>query len=305
VTARSASRASPQRGRRARGGSDPEQQAGAGRALWNGSLGFGLVQIPVKLVTAEVSNELAFHELDKRDFGRIGFERINKTTGKPVEWKDIVKGYEIEKGRFVVVEADDFRKANVEATQTIEILDVVRAGEIPLPFFERPYYVVPDKRGQKAYALLRDALAAKGYVAVALVVIRTRQHLCAVVPEGRGLVLEILRFSHQLKSHELKPMARVAEVPPAATSKERALAEKLIEGMVGRWDPTKYRDSYAEDLLAAIRQKDKSGRVEPVNVPARREATVTDLAELLRRSIGAKKPATKSGARAGKARKVA
>jgi len=300
VKARAAGRATPERARPARGGGDSEEEAGAGRSLWSGSLGFGLVQIPVKLVTAEVSKELSFHELDKRDLGRIGFERINKTTGKPVEWKDIVKGYEIEKGRFVVVEPDDFRKANVEATQTIDILDVVRAGEIPLPFFERPYYVVPDKRGQKAYALLRDALAAKGYVAVALVVIRTRQHLCAIVPEGKGLVLEILRFSH-----ELKPMAKVAEARPEAAAKERALAETLIEGMVGRWDPTKYRDSYAEDLLAAIRKKDKGGQVEPVNVPARREATVTDLAELLRRSIGAKKPATKGGARAGKARKVA
>jgi DNA end-binding protein Ku len=291
---------------RGEGGGDGSGEKTSARALWSGSLGFGLVQIPVKLLTAEVSQEVPLHELDRHDGARIGYERINKTTGKRVEWGDIVKGYEIEKGRFVVLDPDDFRKANVEATQTIDILDFVRAGEIPLPFFERPYYVVPEKRGQKAYALLRDALAAKAYVGVALVVMRTRQHLCAIVPEGDGLVLELLRFAHELKPMGKAGVSSAASAASAASAKEVALAETLIEGMVGAWDPKKYRDSYTEDLLAAIRQKDKSGHIEPAGVPASREATVTDLAELLRRSLGAQKSAAApKGARPAKSRKVA
>jgi DNA end-binding protein Ku len=254
----------------------------------------------VGLVTAESSNELAFHELDKRDLSRIGYERINKTTRKPVEWHDIVKGYEIEKGRFVVLEPEDYQKANVAATQTIEILDFVRAADIPLPFFERPYSIVPDKRGQKAYAVLRDALASKGYVGIGLVVVRTRQHLCAVVPQGDLLVLELLRFPH-----ELKPAARVAGPRTKATDKEVALAGQLIETMVSPWEPQKYRDSYRDDLLAAIRQKDRSGHVTATTAPAAgRTAKIVDLAELLRKSVAAKKR-DRIGGRPSKQRNVA
>jgi DNA end-binding protein Ku len=268
----------------------------SGRAIWRGSLDFGLVQIPVSLVTAETSNELSFHELDKRDRSRVGYERINKTTGRPVEWRDIVKGYEIEKGRFVVLDPEDFQKANVAATQTIDIVDFVPAREIPPMFFERPYYIVPEKRGQKAYAVLREALAAKGYAGVALVVIRTRQHLSAVVPQAQSLVLELLRFAH-----ELKPLKQPADAPPKATAKEIALADTLIEGMSSRWDPTKYRDSYRDDLLAAIRQKDRTGHIKPASAPADRAAKVVDLAALLRTSIAT----MKKGRHPAKKRRVA
>jgi DNA end-binding protein Ku len=281
--------------RRGRQSAEPSEESPSGRALWSGTIGFGLIQIPVKLVTAETTKELAFHELDRRDSARIGYERVNKSTGKPVEWKDVVKGYEIEKGRFVVLDPEDFQKANVEASQSVDITDFVRASEIELPYFERPYYLVPDKRGQKAYAVLRDALASKGYVGVGLVVLRTRQHLCAVVPQGRGLVLELLRFEH-----ELKPMVGVAAAP-AASPRDLALAEKLMEAMVGRWDPAKYHDAYSEDLLAAIRQKDKTGKIQPAKVPAARESNVTDLSELLRRSMDSiKKGGSRGSARSAK-----
>ncbi|MDP9000097.1 MAG: Ku protein [Myxococcota bacterium] len=285
-------RSAAQRGG-ASGGEDDSQKR---RALWRGSLGFGLIQIPAALVTAESPSELAFHELDKRDSARIGYERVNKSTGKPVEWKDIVKGYEIEKGRFVVLEPDDFAKANVAATQSIDVLDFVRLMDIPPLYYERPYYIVPEKGGQKAYAVLRDALASKGYAAIATVVLRTRQHLCAVIPQGNGLVLELLRFAH-----ELRPMAKGADGPSKATSKEIALAEQLIDGMKSAWDPKRYRDSYSDDLLAAIRQKDKTGRVEPVGTAVARPANVMNLADLLQQSLAA----TKKRGRTAKARKAA
>jgi DNA end-binding protein Ku len=270
------------RGTASSNGDDADK--GSRRAIWRGSLGFGLIQIPVALATAESPSELAFHELDRRDSARIGYERINKVTGKPVAWKDIVKGYELDKGRFVVVEPEDFKKANVAATQSIDVLDFVRMDEIPPLFFERPYYVIPERRGIKAYAVLRDAMASKGYAAIALVVLRTRQHLCAVVPHGNGLVLELLRFAH-----ELRPMEKVAVGAAKATPREIALAEQLIEGMASAWDPKRYRDSYSDDLLAAIRQKDKSGRIEPVGTPTPRPANVMDLAALLQKSLAGAK----------------
>ncbi|MBK8171049.1 MAG: Ku protein [Sandaracinaceae bacterium] len=281
--AKAASKESSSR-RYGRGKADAGENAGI-RGVWSGSLSFGLVQIPVKAVSAEKSNELSFHQLDKRDNSPIGYQRINKTTGKTVEWKDIVKGYEIEKGEFVVLDKKDFENANVKATQTIDIQDFVKASEIPAIFFERPYYLIPDKRGSKAYAVLREAIAAKGYVAIALLVIHTRQHLCAVMAQGEALVLEILRFQHELKAveeiHAHLPRAT------AVTAKERALAEQLIEGMTGKWKPSQYHDSYRDDLLAAIQKKAKTGRVTAVAAPRKERggAQVVDLMSLLRKSV--------------------
>jgi DNA end-binding protein Ku len=266
-----------------------------GRALWTGTVGFGLIQIPVKLFTAESSKELAFHELDRRDSARIGYERVNKSTGEPVEWKDVVKGYEIERGRFVILEREDFEKASVEASQSIDVVDFVPAAEIAWPYFEKPYYIVPDKRGLRAYAVLRDALASKGYAGVGLVVLRTRQHLCAVIPQGQGLVLEILRFEH-----DLKPMAGI-DSAPASSARDVALAEKLMDAMVGRWNPGKYRDSYSEDLLAAIREKDKTGKIAPAKHAAARPSNVTDLSELLRQSMASLKKGGGRSVKKGKA----
>jgi DNA end-binding protein Ku len=252
------------------------------RAFWKGSISFGLVQIPVTLHNAERTHELSFHQLDRRDNAPIGYERVNKATGKPVAWSDIVKGYELDKGEWVVLDDEDFRKANVQASQTIDIQDFVDAREIPPTYFERPYYVLPDKRGEKAYAVLRDALKKKGRIGIALVVLRTRQHLCAIVPEGDLLILELLRFEH-----ELRPAAEIE--PPRAgakpTAKELAMAEQLIEGMVSHWNPSKYRDQYRDDLLQAIRQKAKTGVIEPSHVPTERPAAPTDLLALLRKSI--------------------
>lgn len=267
---------------------DAEPGGGTARALWSGSVSFGLLQIPVSLHTAEQANELHFHQLDRHDLAPIHYQRVNANTGKPVEWKDIVRGYEYSPGKYVVIEDKDFAAANVEATQTIELQDFVDVKTILPTFFERPYYVAPGKRAEKAYALFRDALERKKVVAVGTVVIRTRQHLCALFPQKSVLVLELLRFSHELRGTEgLKlPRGRAAETRVSA--RELTMAEELIESMRSDWDPEKYRDQYHDDLLALIKRKAKTGKV---NAVARREAprsNVVDLMTLLRKSVQAR-----------------
>jgi DNA end-binding protein Ku len=258
------------------------------RALWKGSIAFGLVQISVSLHTAEKANELAFHQLDKRDMSPIGYERINKTTGEKVEWGNIVKGYEIRRGKFVVVTDEDFQKANVLASQTIDIQDFVAADAIAASYYERPYYVVPDKGGAKAYAVLREAMVKKGLVGVALVVIRTRQHLCALVADRDRLTLQLLRFAHELRS-PVEAGASVASAPKAS-AREVSLAEQLIDGMVSPWNPSAYKDTYRDDLLAAIRQKAKTGTVEPKHLPpASAGAPLPNLVVLLQKSLAGSK----------------
>jgi DNA end-binding protein Ku len=265
------------------------------RALWKGAIAFGLVQIPVSLASAENAHELAFHQLDRRDNAPVGYARINRLTGKKVEWSDIVKGYEVSKGKYVVVTDEDFKKANVGASQTIEIQNFVHAAEIPPAYFERPYHLIPGGKSPKAYAMLREAMLKKGLVAVALVVVRTRQHLCAVVPRDGGLDLEILRFAHELRESGQK-------VPSSkATARETQLAERLIEQMVNRWEPEKYRDSYRDDLLSAIHEKARTGAIEPRNVPVA-TAPVTDLVALLEKSMAAKASPARRGKAAGKPR---
>ena len=254
------------------------------RSIWRGSISFGLVQIPVSIVGAERSHELSFHQLDKHDNSPIGYERVNKRTGKKVEWNDIVKGYEISKGNFVIVEDSDFKKANVTATQTIDIQDFVEASDIPLGYFERPYHLRPDGKTSKAYAVLRDAMKKKGLIAIALVVLRTRQHLCAIVPTETSLELELLRFDHELRPTNVRAVGN-------ATPKEVQLAEQLIESMVSPWDPKKYKDTFRDDLLAAIEEKAKTGTIEAHHSPAAHAPPVRDLLAVLRESVhgGAKK----------------
>jgi DNA end-binding protein Ku len=259
-----------------------------GRAVWTGAVGFGLVQIPVRLQARERVNDLTFHQIDRRDHAPIGYERVNKDTGKPVGWGDIAKAYEIQKGQMVIVDDDDFAKANVTASHTIEIQDFVDASTIGPAFFDRPYVLLPDRSGQKAYAVLRDVLRKKALAAVGLVVLRTRQHLCAVTAEGDVLVLELLRFAH-----ELRPLREIAGGPDVAaskpTAKELALAEQLIDRMVAAWEPARYKDTYRDDLLAAIRRKAEKGVLEPQHVPASPPARPVDLASLLEKSVASAK----------------
>lgn len=255
------------------------------RAIWSGSISFGLLQIPVSLVTAEKrEDEIHFRQLHKKDLTPIRYERVSSTSGKAVEWGDIVKGYEYEKGQFVVLEDEDLKKANVKATQTIDIQDFVDASGIDSLFFETPYYLVPQKRAAKAYVLLRKALEKKKAVAIATFVLRTREHLCAVQPMGDALVLEVLRFGHELRGPDEVALPKAAEVTLAA--REVEMAEKLIEGMKTDWDPAKYKDSFHADVKKMIAEKVETGKVTARKKPEGKRATdVVDLLELLKASV--------------------
>src|SRR5690242_20365537 len=179
------------------------------RALWKGAISFGLVNIPIEMYSAEDRKSFSFSMLDKRDFSPVGYKRYNKSTGKEVPWNDIVKGYEYEKGQYVVLSEEDFKQANPKATQTIDIRAFVDADEIPLEYYETPYFLAPAARGQKVYALLRETLKATHRVAVAEVVLRTTPHLGVVYPNGKALMFNTLRYEDELKD------ASGIELPPA------------------------------------------------------------------------------------------
>lgn len=261
----------------------------AGRALWKGSINFGLVNIPVALYPAETSSSLDFDLLDKRDFAPIKYQRVNKQTGKEVPWSEIVKGYEYQKGEYVTLTDEELRSANVEATQSIDILDFVDAAEISPMYFDRPYYLEPLKNGRRAYMLLRDVLAKSNKVAIARVVIRTREHLAAVMPQAPVLILNLLRFNHELRDSSGLDIPEATSKGRAIGASEIKMAERLIDAMSGPWDPAKYRDEYREDLEKLIDKKIKSGRptaVSTVKAPARKAGgQVVDIMSLLRRSV--------------------
>lgn len=261
---------------------------GATRGIWSGSISFGLLQIPVALVPAESrSEELHFRMLDKRDLSPIRYERVSASSGKKVDWDDIVKGYEIEKGNFVIVEPEDFEKANVKATQTIDIQDFVPADQIDPAFFETPYYVVPQARAVKAYVLLREALQRKKAVAVATFVLRTREHLVAVMPVGEALMLEVMRFGHQLKDASDITLPNRADAK-ALGDRELSMAEQLIEGMLVDWDPKKYKDHYYGDVMKIIEEKARTGEATAHHTETRGTMAhdgVVDLLDLLKKSV--------------------
>lgn len=266
----------------ARDAADETDEKPSHRALWSGTLGFGLLQIPVSVHTLERTKEISFHQLDGRDLSPVGYKRYNKTTGDEVPFGEIVRGYEISKGQYVVVSDDELAAANVEATQSIDIVDFVDPSEIHAAHFETPYLLSPGKRGEKAFTVLREALESKGRAAIATVVLRQRQHLAAVIAREGALVLEILRFAH-----ELRPIDAHAGATAKITDREREMAEALIDDMTVGWDPEKYRDSYRDDVLAMIERKTKTG--EAVTAPeaeAKKPTTdVADLTELLRKSL--------------------
>jgi len=259
------------------------------RAFWKGSISFGLVEIPVTLHPAVESHDLSFSLLDRKDFSPVGYKRYNKSSGRDVPWDEVVRGYEYEPDEYVVLSDEELRRANVDATQTIEILEFVQREEIDPLFFETPYYVQPQKRGSKAYALLRAALERSGRVGIARVVLRTRQRLAAVVVRDQVLTLDLLRYAHELRS------AADVEVPPKSgkgvTEAEIKMARQLIDGMTGTWDPAAFKDEYRDDVMALVRKKVKSGQThtivepEPDEEPRRARTGVADLMPLLKESL--------------------
>lgn len=260
-----------------------------GRGIWSGSISFGLLQIPVTLYTAERrAEEIHFRQLDKKDLSPIRYERVNSSTGKAVEWKDIVKGYEYEPDTYVVLDPDDLKKANVKATQTLDIQDFVPSDQIDPAFFETPYYILPQKRATKAYVLLREALKKKNAIAVATFVLRTREHLCALMPVGDAIMLEVLRFGHELRKP--KDMALPHGKDASIGDRELAMAEQLIEGMMSDWEPAKYKDRFYADVMKMIEEKAKTGTVKGKTSKSHGEVAndVVDLLDLLKKSVASK-----------------
>jgi DNA end-binding protein Ku len=265
------------------------------RAVWTGSISFGLLQIPVALYPAEQrSEEIHFRMLDKNDLSPVRFDRVNASTGKPVAWKDIVKGYEYDSDTFVVVEPEDLKKANVKATQTIDIQDFVPADQIDPTFYETPYFLAPQRRATKAYVLLRRALAKKKAVAIATFVLRTREHLVALMPVGDVILLEVLRFGHELRG---AADVRVQEDEAKIAAREVGMAEQLVDSMLTDWKPAKYKDRYHADVMAIIDEKAKLGKTKEHHASTKGEVAtdVVDLLALLKKSV-AKKPKRKKAA---------
>ena len=263
------------------------------RAIWKGSISFGLVNIPIALYPATRREELRFRLLRKSDLSPVNYKRVAEKDGKEVPWDQIVKGYEYEKGKYVVLQDEDFQRVDLEATQTVDIQDFVDVDEIDPMFFYKPYYLEPQKGGDKAYALLRDALHDSKKVGVAKVVIKTRQYLAGVKPEDGALVLELMHFADELADTEKLHVPKKVEVG----KREMNMAKSLIDSMSSKWNPSKYRDDYREALMEVIEEKVEAGGKEIEEKPkkAPKPTKVIDLVSVLQKSLeqtGAKKKTT-------------
>ncbi|MYM87340.1 Ku protein [Rugamonas sp. FT82W] len=269
----------------------------AARALWKGAISFGLVHIPVEMYSAVQEHELDLTMLDRRDFSPVGYKRYNKNTGKEVTWDDIVKGYEYQDNEYVVLSDEDLKRANVEATQTIDILAFVDAADVPLTYFEQPYYLAPARGGAKVYALLRETLRKAGKIGIATVVIRTKQHLCALVCDDDKIVLNTLRYANEIRSAEELKLPPTTMKAAGISDKELQMALSLVEGMSEPWKPEQYHDTYKDDVLALVKKKVKAGQTKTITAAepeskAAKSSNVVDLVALLQDSLG-KRPAPK------------
>jgi DNA end-binding protein Ku len=269
------------------------------RALWKGSISFGLVNIPIELHTAVRDSRPRFRMLHATDKSPVRFERVCIRDGHPVAWSDLVKGYEYAKGRFVVVTKEDFQAAALQKTRTVDIIDFVEADDIDDRFFETPYYLVPAKGGEHAYALLREALRTAKRVGIAKFILRDAQHLAAIEVIGQALVLTVMRFADELvdtKQHDFPAGGNIRKP-------ELDMARALINSLAASWDPAKYTDQYRENLLRVIKGKLK-GHEATLRAPAtRHDANVVDLMERLRQSLdrsGKGKRKTAVAARGGR-----
>jgi len=233
---------------------------------------------------------LSFDLLDKRDFSRIRYRRVNEKTGKEVPWDDIVKGYEYKKGEYVALSDADFAHANVEASQTIAITDFVDASDVSPLYYEKPYYLEPLKNGHRAYALLREVLHNTRKAGIAKVVLRSREHLAMVLAEGPALVLELLRFPQELRDPSFLDLPGPGSKRAPVSPQEIKMAERLVESMMGKWQPEKYRDEYRDDLMKIIDRKVESGKTKVVETtmpaaPRAQRGKVIDIMHLLRESV--------------------
>lgn len=268
------------------------------RGIWTGAISFGLINIPVQIMSAKESESLHFRMLDERDNSPIGYKQINKSTGKEVDRKYIVKGYEFEPNQFVIVEDEDFEAANPKQTKTIDIEDFVEVADLDPLMFEKPYYLIPAKNGEKGYVLLRKVLQRTKKAAMATFVLRKKQHLVSIMARGEYLILEQLRYAHEVREvDQAKFLDDVNFDKVKLTEKEIKMAESLVEGMTADWEPEKYKDTYNDDLLKRIEAKAKSGKIESApEVDIKPTNTnLVDLMPLLEKSLAsAKRPKAKA-----------
>lgn len=246
------------------------------RAVWKGSVSFGLVNIPVALYPATRQETVRFRQLRKSDLSPIKYKRVAETDEKEVPWEEIVKGYEYAKDQFVVLTEEDFESVDVEATQTVNILDFVELDKVDPIFFQKPYYLEPQRGGEKAYVLLRDTLNETGKTGIAKVVIKTREYLAAVKPKDNLLVLELLHFADEIASADDLKIPSEAKV----SRKELETAKSLVESLTVDWDPERYEDDYRVALMELIEKKIAGG--EPVTVPTRKRAPTTEVVDLVK-----------------------
>jgi DNA end-binding protein Ku len=272
------------------------------RTLWKGAISFGLVHIPVTLHSATAENRMRFHLLDKKTMSAVGNRQVNKNTGEAMQKEEIVKGFEYEKDQFVVVSPDEIKAALPKSTQTIEIEAFVDASRIPMAYYNKPYFVAPASKGGKPYLLLLETLRRSGKVGLARVVISTRQHLAALVPDGDGLVLELLRWADEVRDTAGLPLPDPKET--TITERELKMADQLVAELQADFDPAAFHDEFREKLEQVVEAKVKAGQGEHITKPlpgeeVQESADIIDLTELLRRSLrqgagGDAKPAAKS-----------
>ena len=272
------------------------------RALWKGSLAFGLVNIPVELHTAVRDSRPRFRMLHAKDKSPVKFERVCAREGKPVAWEDLVKGYEYQKGHFVVLTKEDFKQAALEKSRTVDIRNFVKGEEIDDRFFETSYYLTPQKGGERSYALLREAIRQTELVGIATIVLREAQHLAALEVKGDAMVLTMMRYAEEL--------VEIGEYsfPPAGNIRapELKMARTLVEQLADKWDPAQYTDEYRANLMKIIRAKMKGKTVDLKETPEPQQAEVVDLMERLRQSLAGAGGARKTkAAAAGKKKKTA
>jgi DNA end-binding protein Ku len=259
------------------------------RAIWKGTISFGLVNVPIALYPAERRADLHFTLLDARNKAHVRYQRVNEVTGEEVPWDEVVKAYEYQDGDYVVIEDEEFKRVAVEATQTIDIEDFVEEDEIDYMYFDKPYYLVPDKKGEKAYVLMRETLKRTRKVGIAKVVIRARQYLAALMPQGNALVLDLLRFQYELRDVSEYEFPEKSLDEYNISNKEIDMAEKLVETMASKWEPEKYRDEYRDALMEYIERKAKAGEkavpAEAEPVPAEKRGEIIDIMDLLKKSV--------------------
>ena len=272
------------------------------RPIWTGTLSFGLLNVPVSLMSGERKVDLHFRMLDSRNKKPVRYERVNAETGEEVPWKDIVKAFEYDKGSYVVLEQEDIKSAAPESHETVEVETFVDFGAIQPQFYEKPYVLVPAKKAEKGYVLLRETLKKTGKIGIARVVIRTREHLCAVLPQGDALMLMMMRYPQELVDPAEYNLPKGNTGDYRISPKELEMAKQLIGSMSGEWQPGDYKDEFRGRLEAVIRRKMKSkgalAQADDEEAAAPEDATtnVVDFMSLLQQSISSNKrtPARKA-----------